>query len=72
LLCAHLRCRRPPIAASALIGWIERRKSFFYVRAYSRRSSVLYQTSANGDKLDLQPIVLPDLLMQYIGRLTGV
>jgi hypothetical protein len=57
---------RHRIAASALIGWIERRKSFFYVRAYSRRSSVLYQTSANGDKLDLQPIVLPDLLMHYM------
>jgi hypothetical protein len=23
------------VAASALVGWIERRKSFFYVRAYS-------------------------------------
>jgi hypothetical protein len=27
---------------------------------------VLYQTSANGDKQDLQPIVLPDLLMHYM------
>jgi hypothetical protein len=39
---------RHRIAASALIGWIERRKSFFNVRAYSRRSSVLYESATRG------------------------
>ena len=31
------------IAASALAGWIERRKSFFYVCAYSRRYTTRYR-----------------------------
>ncbi|MGH7934681.1 MAG: MBL fold metallo-hydrolase [Candidatus Binataceae bacterium] len=57
-------CHR--IAASALVGWIERRKSFFYVRAYSRRSAMLYEASANGGHVGLRPIMLPDLLMHYL------
>ena len=57
---------RHRIAASALVGWIERRKSFFYVRAYSRRCSVLYETAADGEQVGLKPIVLPDLLMHYM------
>jgi len=41
------------IAASALTGWIERRLSWFTVRAWSRRFSTL-------------PHVLPDLLMHFL------
>ncbi len=41
------------IAASALTGWIERRLSWFTVRAWSRRFSTL-------------PPVLPDLLMHFL------
>ncbi len=55
------------IAASALAGWTERSKSFFYVRAYSRRWSRSYKLGRgpSGSVL-LQPLVLPDLLMHYL------
>ena len=54
------------IAASALVGWIERRKSFFYVRAYSRRSSSLYRLSRAGHHVEVEEQLLPDLLMYYL------
>jgi hypothetical protein len=54
------------IAASALAGWIERRKSFFYVRAYSRRFSTLYALAMKGGQVSIEPPALPDLLMHYI------
>jgi len=54
------------IAASALVGWIERKKSFFYVRAYSRRFTTLYRLSKEGEKVHLEPKTLPDLLMHYL------
>jgi hypothetical protein len=54
------------IAASALVGWIERKKSFFYVRAYSRRSTTLYRLSKEGKGVHLEPKALPDLLMYYL------
>jgi UDP-MurNAc hydroxylase len=54
------------IAASALVGWIERRKSFFYVRAYSRRSSSLYRLSRAGQHVRVEEQPLPDLLMYYL------
>jgi L-ascorbate metabolism protein UlaG (beta-lactamase superfamily) len=54
------------IAASALAGWIERRKSFFYVRAYSRRFSSLYELSGQDERIRIKPVVLPDLLMHYL------
>lgn len=54
------------IAASALAGWVERRKSFFYVRAYSRRFSTLYELCRQDERVRIEPIVLPDLLMHYL------
>lgn len=54
------------IAASALVGWIERKKSFFYVRAYSRRFTTLYRLSRDGEGVRLEPETLPDLLMHYL------
>jgi UDP-MurNAc hydroxylase len=54
------------IGASALAGWIERRKSFFYVRAYSRRFTTLYGLERAGDGVRLKPLALPDLLMHYL------
>ncbi|MCH6562047.1 MAG: MBL fold metallo-hydrolase [Chloroflexi bacterium] len=54
------------IAASALVGWLERKKSFFYVRAYSRRFSTLHELSRSGDTVRLRPEVAPDLLMHYL------
>ena len=54
------------IAASALAEWFERRKSYFYVRAFSRRFSSLYQLSSTGGKVSVEPVLLPDLLMHYL------
>jgi hypothetical protein len=54
------------IAASALVGWIRRRRSFFYVRAYSRRFATLYGLSYTDHHLCPAPLALPDLLMHYI------
>jgi hypothetical protein len=54
------------IAASALAGWIGRRRSFFYVRAYSRRFTTLCGLGYTDDHLRLEPLALPDLLMHYI------
>jgi L-ascorbate metabolism protein UlaG (beta-lactamase superfamily) len=54
------------IAASALVGWAERKRSFFSVRAYSRRSSSLYRLACDGQKLRVEPQALPDLLMYWL------
>jgi UDP-MurNAc hydroxylase len=54
------------IAASALVAWIERRKSFFYVRAYSRRFTTLYRLSVDNRHVRAEPVELPDLLMHYL------
>jgi UDP-MurNAc hydroxylase len=54
------------IAASALAGWITCKKSFFYVRAYSRRYETLYTVAADGCDVHLERRVLPDLLMHYL------
>ena len=54
------------IAASALAGWIEHSKSFFYVRAYSRRSGTVYDLAAVGHQVRLERRPLPDLLMHYL------
>jgi UDP-MurNAc hydroxylase len=54
------------IAASSLADWIAHEKSFFYVRAYSRRYETLYVASAAGREVRLQRRVLPDLLMHYL------
>lgn len=54
------------IAASALVSWIEHRKSFFYVRAYSRRFTTLYHLTRAGDAVSVEPKPLPDLLMHYL------
>jgi hypothetical protein len=52
--------------ASALAGWIEHSKSFFYVRAYSRRSGTLYDLTAERRQVRLDRRPLPDLLMHYL------
>jgi hypothetical protein len=54
------------IAASALVGWAERKKSFFYARAYSRRFSSLYRLACAGQRVRVEPQPLPDLLMYYL------
>ena len=47
-------------------GWIDRRKSFFYVRAYSRRYATLYRVEAQGGGAQVTPVVLPNLLMHLL------
>jgi UDP-MurNAc hydroxylase len=54
------------IAASALTDWIERKKGYFYARAYSRRFSTLYQLSGGAAGVQLTPVTLPDLLIHYL------
>ena len=60
------------IAASALVGWIEHKKSFFYVRAYSRRYSTLFSRSRQGHDVLLESVQLPDLMMHFfLNRAAG-
>lgn len=54
------------IAASALAGWISHEKSFFYVRAYSRRYDALYSVAAGEGRVSVARRALPDLLMHYL------
>jgi UDP-MurNAc hydroxylase len=54
------------IAASALLDWVEYRKSYFYVRTYSRRHSILYRLDRRQGHVHLVSYELPDLLMHYV------
>jgi hypothetical protein len=54
------------IAASALNGWILRRKSFFYIRAYSRRFTTHHRIYGDAAGVHVIPVQLPDLLMHYL------
>ena len=54
------------IAASALNGWILRRKSFFYIRAYSRRFTTHHRIYGDAAGVHAMPVQLPDLLMHYL------
>ncbi len=54
------------IAASALYGWSLRRKSFFYVRAYSRRFTTYHRVYGDAAGVHVIPVQLPDLLMYYL------
>ena len=54
------------IAASALVDWVRNRKSYFYVRAYSRRHSLLYRLDRKDGEVHAIPYDLPDLLMHYV------
>jgi hypothetical protein len=54
------------IAASALADWIACDKSFFYVRAHSRRHQSVYEIACEGGAVRLKRVLLPDLLMHYL------
>ncbi len=56
----------PRIAASVLVGWMERRKSLFSVRGYSRRHGTVYRMGRASEQVTLEPVPLPDLLMHYV------
>lgn len=44
----------------------DRRKSFFYVRAYSRRFTTLHELERPGNEVRVDPDALPDLLMHFL------
>jgi hypothetical protein len=54
------------IAASALASWAEHRRSFFSVRAYSRRYGTVYTLAQDNTAVALGTVPLPDLLMYYL------
>jgi len=54
------------IAASALYGWILHRKSFFYIRAYSRRFTTHHRIYGDAAGVHVIAVQLPDLLMHYL------
>lgn len=56
------------IAASALTGWSRHARSFFSVRASSRRAGEIHQPVRDGDDVRLETRPLPDLLMYYLLR----
>ncbi len=56
------------IAASAVVSWLARDKSYFYLRAFSRRSSALYALSGAGTSARVEPKVLPDLFERFLRR----
>jgi UDP-MurNAc hydroxylase len=59
------------IAASALAGWITNDKSFFYVRAYSRRFQMSHTVTRAGRDVRVEGQTLPDLLMHYLLNLAA-
>jgi UDP-MurNAc hydroxylase len=58
------------ISASALAAWAERRRSFFSVRASSRRFGTVYTLGRDGSRVALDAHALPDLLMYYVVYVT--
>jgi UDP-MurNAc hydroxylase len=58
------------ISASALAGWAEHRRSFFSVRATSRRFGTVYALGRDDSRVALDAHTLPDLLMYYLVYVT--
>jgi len=54
------------IVASALVDWIDHKKSFFYLRAHSRRYQNVCDMSSEDGKVRVKPLLLPDLLMHFL------
>ncbi len=56
------------IVASALTSWVAHEKSYFYLRAFSRKWSTLHAISTAGGKAVLEAKELKDLLAHYLER----
>ena len=56
------------IVASALTAWAAREKSYFYLRAFSRQWSTLYELSAANGTAAVEPRQPQDLLAYYLLR----
>ena len=54
------------IAGSVLTEWAAQRRSYFSVRAYSRRFSTLTVVAGNVSGVQVAPVALPDLLTDYV------
>jgi L-ascorbate metabolism protein UlaG (beta-lactamase superfamily) len=54
------------VAASAVAGWAQHRRSFFSVRASSRRFGTVYRLHSDTARVALETQTLPDLLMYYL------
>ena len=54
------------IAGSILVDWMQRKRSFFSVRVYSRRFSTAYRVSGDATGVHAIPPKLPDLLIHYV------
>lgn len=56
------------MAASALLSWMAREKSYFYLRAFSRKFTTLYGLSQAGGNVSVEPQQVEDLLMYFLSR----
>ncbi len=54
------------IAASALAAWMARKKSYFYLRAFSRKFTTLYALSQAAGSVTVEPKEVADLLGHYL------
>jgi hypothetical protein len=57
------------IAASALTAWLSRERTYFYLRAFSRKYACAYVLSNEGGKVSVAPKELPDLLGHFLSRM---
>lgn len=56
------------IAASALVGFYERTRHYYYVRAYSRRYTTHYELFRDANQVRAEPRPFPDLLIHYLTK----
>lgn len=56
------------IVASALTAWNAREKSYFYLRAFSRKWTTVYSLAMKGGKATVEPKEPRDLLAYYLER----
>jgi hypothetical protein len=56
------------IAASVLCDFVERRRDFFSVRAWSRRFSTARRIFGDASGVAAEPLELPDLLLHWLLR----
>lgn len=56
------------VAASALVGFYQRTKHYYYVRAYSRRYTTHYELFRDDNEVRAEPRPFPDLLIHYLAK----
>lgn len=58
------------VAASALVGFYERTRHYYYVRAYSRRYTTHYELFRDANDVRAEARPFPDLLFHYLVKKT--